>query len=1438
MQLKKYIAVTLGCVGAAVGAPFLTPYLTILSLPLLGTMFADIFKDEAFQDSVAATVTGLFTNLGSSAMEKLPGALATEHNFHLERMLATAYLDSLAAIEGEIKTSGDENLKAQGARDIPLLKARIEKGLRAEQPYTLFPSQTEQQGAETASVKRLSVERLSLLIADEEKWHDQLGAEAEITLGRWLNEERVAEERATRQNPLGLVTDEPLPNPLRSYLRAEVPHRIAHRISELITRGDFKASWIALQRAHLQGTLRVVQNIETSQADIKQSVDALAQRIEGFANRDDFVNAIAGKLEEFLSNFSLPNDELARLLEKQSQELLSVSSAKIDQSTERLSSEGKQNTAQLSDEVKHYAALHTEAIRSVDTNIKKYGDAMLQAVGNRLALQPGIPAHVQTPFDDSDKEQDQNWTSLKQLVPDNASSKELGLALIAACNREAKALYQKKVLGIKQAPVSQLWDGIWNEEDFEAQKNYVRLTDRENGQNVDYAVQRQLADGIEKDRPCKLWIVGPAGVGKTTVLYRSYFQLIGAVNVKEARSKMRPVPVPMLLQPRNLNAEQVYLLDREKRTDAFLQLILKVWLYNRHIYIPPERKKELLSSLEYHLKEGNIAILIDGFDELNRMDFQTSIFRNFFETVRHFVCASRPETDIHDSQHKVIKLDSVWELKTIESYLNDRLPKKHKRSVKPFLSYLSRNDRVEWLRNPRNLNIILRLVESAEKSPDSEMTLIRVLEIGEYKLHEELYKNSLSRLRRLAERTKSELAHDPKFDKEIWKCFERIAEQQLKGGSFVLTKEEREKNECWEIVKESKTLLNVVIADDRLVLRLHNFNLIDFFLTKKIANQIRIHDPLTFDHLWSTSQLAYLSEELRRELAQPHSAVPEVWSMLNNFRLPPLDQTKGHRVLSQSDSRGFSAVNLLHLAIRLEEDPHSTQPYHNKMTLRRGIEFQEKHLDNLYLDGVDLSHITFDNCQFNGSILASACLENTVFRGCKFHQVDFQNVSASFAEFNNCKFDFDEEKYKEWYRGKPSAVQNMVIQDAKFRDCDGYDLETFKAGGAKKEKTRYRGLFGEVFKGRQELLLGDGLQNAENYYVSAIEDYLSSLPSDRPIYLIDLMAGGSNARLRRLITGINKNRDKQDGRHFDNLHVLAIDRETSHLVEVSKEIGKRFAVVPKEIESRANLEEDLMGNFDGQPRHADIIIGKKALHELCRPMQRQLVSECSETLKPEGRLILFTDSPESMSPDGYDRLQRYLEPLRVDNPKISELRRCLTENLRFTDSLDDCAIFSNLWVLIKDWANDNSHELKNRYFSSVEEIKQWGVEAGLRIVNDPQRERDSYTLEAWLFNELGINEVGHYLEKHNNKICDEDKDGIIKYLEGGEKYQLFREFAETHLWNHKLDQPSELGKRLNACRKPIRLGKIHDALSDLSLPYAKGVAFKFSVHVIVFEKPR
>jgi uncharacterized protein YjbI with pentapeptide repeats/SAM-dependent methyltransferase len=1021
---------------------------------------------------------------------------------------------------------------------------------------------------------------------------------------------------------------------------------------------------------------------------------------------------------------------------------------------------------------------------------------------------------------------DLTWTSLSDLGVAGASDEEVGLALIKACNQSAKSLFHRRVKNDMQTPVGHVWDGIWRETDFDGQKYYVRLADNE-GVNIDFRVQQMLADSVETNKPCKLWIVGPAGVGKTTVLYRSYFKLIGAVDDESAEA--RPGPVPMLLQPRNLKAEQVYRLDRQKEADAFLRLILEFWLENRRISISPERKTAVLSSIEHHLKRGNIAILIDGFDEMNRMDFQTSIFESFFETVEHFVCASRPETDIHLSSHKVIKLAPAWDFKTIKTYLHNRLPETHRLAVRPFLNHLARFDKAEWLCNPRNLNIILGLVEGNETPSAPERVLVRALEQGEYRLLEEVYKISCTRLRRLA-KLNPKLASLSDIGKQIWQCFEEIAEEQLNTGAFVLKKAGQ--SGVWELVQQARDLLDRVVGGDTVELRLKNFNLIDFFLTKKLTSQIKSREPLTFCHLWSTSQLMYLSEELRRDTQHPREVVKNIWGKLDDFRLPALDEEQGHRVRSQLTQRKFGAVNLVQLALQIERDIQKAEQADESAA---GIKVSSKNLRNLYLEGTDLSSVTFNECRFDGSTLSNANLENSIFRKCGFSHTNFQHANASFATFNYCCFSFDDDMQSTWYQDQPSAVSEMLVQGVKLRGCEGYDLETFGENGAKRFKTRYVGRFWEVFSNNQECLLGDGLREAEdNYYMLSIKEYLSRLPPSSPAYLIDLMAGGSNARLRELMVGVNA-RNKRVTPHFDNLRVLAIDRDTSHLVDVKKFLGDRFAIVQKNIEGRANLAESLSLNFDGQPAQADLIIGKKALHELRAPLQREILCECAETLKPGGQLILFTDSPVRMSPAGYDLLHQYLEPLRAGELSILELRKLLIDELRFGATDDDCAIFSNLWVLMKDWANHNEHELKNRYFSSIEEIRRWGEEAGLYTAAEPQQAK--YVLVARMYNETGINEVGRYLDQNDNRVLLGDEERLIEYLKGSDEYQLFCDFAEAHLWNSMENRPSELGAALNASRKPIAFGEIHDALSGLYLPYSTGAAFEFTVHVIVLEKP-
>ena len=397
-RLIKPSGVALGCAGAAVAAPLLAPYLATVSLPFFGAVLASLFKAEDFDESfgkvIVHTAADILAHLSSSAVEQIPDAFSTEHNLHLERMLATAYLGSLEVVGAEIAESEDEALKEQAAQVVPLLKSRVERGLKAKELSMLFPLQSVPQPAHKAFANRFSAEELSLLIADEERWREQLGDEVEISLRRWLNEELEENERKAGRTQFGLTTDKQLLEPLRSHLRAQLPHRIAHRISDLVKHDDFKKSWIAFQKAHLQGMLRVAESIKTSQVGIEQSIDALAKRIEGFASQNDLVAAIAEKLREFLSQTDLPLDRLEKLLERQSEYLLGVEhrlSERIDRSTERLSTEGKENTALLSEKLEGLSekvekAILQGAIRAAQNKLKQLPAPLRDFTGREAEL--------------------------------------------------------------------------------------------------------------------------------------------------------------------------------------------------------------------------------------------------------------------------------------------------------------------------------------------------------------------------------------------------------------------------------------------------------------------------------------------------------------------------------------------------------------------------------------------------------------------------------------------------------------------------------------------------------------------------------------------------------------------------------------------------------------------------------------------------------------------------------------------------------------------------------------------------------------------------------------------------------------------------------------------------------------------------------------------
>ena len=216
-SLTKSAMAVLGCAGAAVAAPVMVSYLATLSIPFFGAMLAGVITNEKLREKLVEAIgnmaAGFMTEIGGHfATNKIPSALSRDHNFHLERMLATAYLNSLEAIEKEFKAGEDEKLKEQAAQILSLLKARIERGLKERDLSALFPLQTAGQPADTAFANRFSAENVTLLMADEEKWHEQLGEEVETALRRWLDQEREAEDRAARITQLSLARDARLPS--------------------------------------------------------------------------------------------------------------------------------------------------------------------------------------------------------------------------------------------------------------------------------------------------------------------------------------------------------------------------------------------------------------------------------------------------------------------------------------------------------------------------------------------------------------------------------------------------------------------------------------------------------------------------------------------------------------------------------------------------------------------------------------------------------------------------------------------------------------------------------------------------------------------------------------------------------------------------------------------------------------------------------------------------------------------------------------------------------------------------------------------------------------------------------------------------------------------------------------------------------------------------
>jgi hypothetical protein len=157
-------------------------------------------------------------------------------------------------------------------------------------------------------------------------------------------------------------------------------------------------------------------------------------------------------------------------------------------------------------------------------------------------------------------------------------------------------------------------------------------------------------------------------------------------------------------------------------------------------------------------------------------------------------------------------------------------------------------------------------------------------------------------------------------------------------------------------------------------------------------------------------------------------------------------------------------------------------------------------------------------------------------------------------------------------------------------------------------------------------------------------------------------------------------------------------------------------------------------------------------------------------------------------------------------------------------------LFSNLWIMVKDWANLNLHELEHRWFASVAEIRDWARPA----FGDPVATSfDTYRLNPLIFNELGIQQVLHYLEREGKQpgVVERDLVKLAHWMAGDEAHRVLVDFTRL-----QLPPGSPLATALNAAPEPIKLSPIDPLLAPLESGET-APAFDLTCAVLVFQRP-
>lgn len=983
-----------------------------------------------------------------------------------------------------------------------------------------------------------------------------------------------------------------------------------------------------------------------------------------------------------------------------------------------------------------------------------------------------------------------------ELVPRGTPPSQLATALLRATNEKAAALFQQHLRGgSSNERADRMWGRTWDDGDWNAQRAWVEPWDTGPGR-ASTLVQDVLTmlRGDEK----RVWITAPAGAGKSTFMNRLFFEAIGVAGHTKGTETG---PVPMFVQPRNVGAQGI---QRLREAERMLPVFLEGWLANRGITVPEESRAALVANFERALEAGDIVLFLDGYDELVDLGL-TAFLGNLLSHARSYVCAERSDRRVSRSGAS-LSLPPTWTMENIREHLKARWPNRSDWTPRVHEHLRKETDGDHILRVPRYLDLFLRRLEQGKRLP--EESELRELSRGGPELAADIVALALERL-----------PPDPAVkEHELNARLFQVAAARVLQADFVLP--EKNRDTTWNrILQMTEFVSDVLTPQGDHNVRITHPALVDYFLAGHIASEIRIgaSSVTQGDRHWSRGLLAGVSAWLRKS-ADPALA-REIW----------------RRIRSAEDEE--PVTNLLELVVQLDLDRQRTHRRNaSESDRRRNVRIEGQDLSGRNIQSAELRLVTFERCRFSGADLREADLQHVTFHDCLFVGAKLSGANALGAEFARCQF-LDP--------ADPTllpAMRGMQIEAAEFHEGTGAASDVgaawLVANGASQTRTRYGAEFGRIFFNRQAAFLGPGATTLERgAYRERIEAALARCQPRQTITVVDLMAGGGNEWLAALVAPGTAGAPR-----FPGLRVLGIDRDEPQLRELKRKFPDVFKWHRLEIgASGVNLPAIVRDVFGGNGQHvaADVVVAKKAIHELRQPVQSRLIAQCFDGLRPGGELVLFADSPgpvepasHAMSAAEFARIDSEIRALLLDvDTPLSTIREAIVNGISLGGSHADQARFCNLWVLVKDWANDNLHEVRNRWFSSAAEIRWWAKAAGFTESAPPAEAR--YRIAVARFNERGIQRVVHHLERNGPSVISTDGSMLADWLSahGDERQALLLEFTAHHLV-----QGSELARAVRMEPVATDWGLIHEDLRRLEGVGGETISFEFPVHVLSFRK--